>query len=147
MARKELKYTVTGNDRDTGKLFVITEMSTRRGHAWATRLLFAVMNSGIDVSPQMLNAGVAGLAVMGLMSLRKMPYDVAQPLLDEMLEGIEIIPDVSKQNIKRALIPDDIEEVATMFKLQHAVWDLHTEPFTSGAKSISELAPKSNLAG
>lgn len=141
MARKELKYSVTGNDRDAGKLFLITEMAPRRGHEWATRALFSVMNSGVEISDGLLNAGMAGLAVMGLMSLRKIPYEVAKPLLDEMLEGIEIIPDLGKQNIRRALVETDIEEIATFFKLQRVVWDLHIEPFTAGGKSISELPP------
>jgi hypothetical protein len=32
------------------------------------------------------------------------------------------------------LIPDDIEEVATMLTLRKAIWNLHTDFFTAGAQ-------------
>lgn len=139
MARKELKYTVTDQGRDFGKVYVLTEMSARAGHAWATRALFGAMNGGVDIPDNILSAGFAGLATVLLRSLGKMSVYVAQPLLDELLDCVKVMPDPSKPNVVRALIDDDTEEVKTIFMLQKEVLSLHMDFFTSAAQSTSEL--------
>lgn len=146
MARKELKYRVIDEGRDFGKVFVITEMPARAGHAWATRALFGAMNGGVVIPDGIQNAGLAGLATLLLSSLGKIPAYVGEPLLNELLDCVQIMPDSNKPAVTRAIIDDDIEEVATIFKLQKEVLSLHIEPFMRGAKSTSELAPKTGLA-
>lgn len=137
MARKELKYTVTDAGRDIGKTYVITEMSARAGHAWATRALFGAMNGGIDIPDNILSAGFAGLATMLVKSLGKMSVYVAQPLLDELLDCVKVMPDPSKPNVVRALIDDDTEEVKTIFILQKEALALHVDFSIPGAPLTS----------
>ncbi len=141
MSRKTQTYLVTDEGRDKGKTFVITEMAARPGHRWACRALFALMNAGVTVPDGIENAGMAGLASVGLQALGKIPFDVAEPLTDELLTCVEFVGDPSKPNIRRPLFEGDFEEIATIFKIQKEVLSLHIEPFISGAKSISGLAP------
>ena len=129
--RKVLKYKVADAGRDQGKTFVITEMAARSGHAWATRALFAVMNGGIDIPDNILNAGFAGIAALGVKALGRVSVDIAQPLLDELLSCVEIMPDPAHPTVLRSLIDDDIEEVLTIFNLQKQVLALHVDFFTS----------------
>jgi hypothetical protein len=137
MTRKTLNVKITDAGRDQGKVFVITEMSARRGHQWATRALFGLMNTGIDLPSNVLSAGFAGLANIGIKALGNLPIAAAGPLMDELLTCVQIMPDPAKPNVVRGLIDDDTEEVITIFKLQKEVLALHTDFFTTAAKSIS----------
>jgi hypothetical protein len=134
MARKILKLKIKDEGRDLGKTFVITEMSARRGHQWATRALFAVMNGGVEIPDNIMSAGLAGLAAIGVQALGQVSIDVAEPLLDELLDCVEIMPDPGKPEVTRALIDDDLEEIATIFKLQKEVLALHINFSTTVAK-------------
>lgn len=137
MARKKANYSVQDEGRDKGKLFVITEMSAARAESWAMRVLLALMASNVEV-PESIGAelGMAALAEMGLKSLSGLKFEIAEPLLAEMLTCVQIIPDPSKTHVVRPLIEDDIEEVMTRFKLRMEVFKLHTDFFTSAAPSI-----------
>jgi len=127
MARKEIIWTAAVG-RDSGKKFQITEMSARAGHAWATRLLLALMSSGVEIDEDIAERGLAGLATVALTAVGKVQSAVALPLLDELLG---CVMSVQEKGVRK-WIDDDFEEVATIFQLQKAVFDLHVEPFTSG---------------
>jgi hypothetical protein len=137
MARKELKYTVADAGRDQGKVFLITEMPARRAHQWATRVLFGVMNSGLDIPENILEAGFAGIAAIGVKALGKLPASVAEPLLDELLTCVQVMPDPDRPNVLRGLIDDDTEEIVTIFKLQKEVLALHVDFFTAAGSRTS----------
>lgn len=125
MARKILKLNITDEGRDKGKTFVITEMAARRGHQWATRALFGIMNAGVEIPDNIMSAGFAGVAAIGIKALGKLSIEVAEPLLDELLDCVVIMPDAKKPEVTRALIDDDLEEIVTIFKLQKEVLALH----------------------
>jgi hypothetical protein len=137
MARKVLKYKVTDIGRDAGKVFVITEMPARKGHQWATRALFAVMNAGVEIPDNIASAGFAGIAAIGLKALGKVPAYAAEPLLDELLACVEIMPDPGRPEVTRGLIDDDMEEVKTIFMLQKEVLNLHVTFFMDAAQSTT----------
>lgn len=127
MARKVKTLTIDSEGRDKGKVFVITEMAARAAHAWATRALFAVMNGGVDIPENILQAGFAGIAAVGVKALGNVHVDQAQPLLDELFACVQALPDPSKPNITRSLVDTDTEEVSTLFKLQMEVLALHVD--------------------
>lgn len=137
MARKVLKLKIADDGRDLGKTFVITEMAARKGHQWATRALFAVMNGGVEIPESILSSGFAGIAAVGIKALGRVPAAVAEPLLDELLLCVAIMPDPARPEVTRALIDDDIEEVATIFKLQKEVLGLHMDFFTAASPQIT----------
>jgi hypothetical protein len=136
MARKILKLKITDEGRDLGKTFVLTEFAARKGHQWATRAIFGIMNAGITIPDNIATAGFAGIAAIGVKALGNVPAHVAEPLLDELLTCVEFMPDSARPEVVRSLIDDDIEEVATIFKLQKEVLALHVD-FLKGASALT----------
>jgi len=130
--------------RDKGKTFILTEMFSRPGHKWACRALFAMGAAGASIPDNIASAGMAGLAVMGLNAfMAGIPFESAEPLLDEMLECVTITYEPNKPGMERRIFWDtDVEEISTVFQLQKAVFLMHTRPFTSELQSTSESEAK-----
>ncbi len=126
--RKTELYTVSSNDRDNGKTFLITEMDADKAEKWAARALNALAASGISVPD---GAGLADLAGFGLESFRGLPWAQVEPLLDEMFGCIQFVPDPEKRTVQfplgypRPLHKSDIDEVLTRLKLRARVLELH----------------------
>ena len=134
MARKETTF-VAETGRDLGKQFLITEMSASQAENWAFQVILAVGNAGIEIPEGLASQGMSGLMAIGYMNLLKIPFDAAKPLLDEMMNCVQIIPSA---NIKRKLVEEDIEEVATRLQLRKSVWNLHMDFFLNESKSTLE---------
>ena len=128
MARKTRDVTIALADgnRDNGKMFRITEMPAVRAEKWATRALLAMAKSGAEVPDEALQAGAASLLGAGIQAFTRISFLEAEPLLDEMMGCVEIVPDPSRKDVVRPLIDDDIEEVATRLFLRGEVVDVHT---------------------
>ena len=122
MARKIAQWTVEDEGRDKGKVFLLTEMPTSRAEAWATRVLLALMGSNTNLPENFADMGMAGLAELGLKAIAGLKWEVAEPLLEEMLQCVQIIPNPAKPQVVRALVESDIEEILTRFKLRVEVW-------------------------
>lgn len=133
MARKELFYTET-KGRDAGKVFYIREMSAAQAEWWAIRAGMAMARSGVELPDNFADMGIAAMAGTGLKMVSQIPPAEAKPLLDELMECVQCVPDASNQNIKRRLIDDDIEEIATRLKLRAEVFKLHVDFFQAAAQ-------------
>lgn len=127
MSRKIANWRVTDEGRDQGKLFLITEMSAQQSEGWAMRVLLALMANNVDLPDNFEALGMAGLAELGLKSLSGLQWETAKPLLAEMLQCVEIIPDPSKTHVHRPLVESDIEEVMTRLNLRMEVFKLHVD--------------------
>jgi hypothetical protein len=136
MARKIANYTVTDEGRDKGKLFVITEMSAARAESWAMRVLLALIGSNMNLPDNFEELGMAGLAELGIKALAGLKWDVAEPLLAEMMECVEWA-DPKKTHVHRPLVDTDIEEVSTRLKIRMEVFKLHADFLEAVAPSIS----------
>jgi hypothetical protein len=137
--RKTIEIEIESDDRDYGKRFLITEMAADQAERWAIRFGFALMNSGVDL-PE-LDGGITGMSDLlkvGLKALAKVPYEKAEPLITEMMDCVQFMPDAKNKKIVRDLFENDIEEVTTRLKLKKAVFDLHTSFFTAAVPSTSE---------
>lgn len=132
--RKTIEVIIQDDNRDKGKRFKITEMSAHGAEEWAIRAIFAMMNAGIDIPDDAESSGFAGIASMGLQALGKVPFEQAKPLLDSMMECVQIMPNPNDSTIIRNLIDDDIEEISTRIRLRKAIWDLHTDFFIDKGK-------------
>lgn len=144
LMRQTATYTVTDEGRDKGKTFLLTELPASHAEAWAIRAILALMRDGVELPEGFERMGMAGMAEVGLKALSGLKWEVVDPLLNEMWECVQIIPDPAKPNIIRALIEQDIEEVSTRIKLRAEVWTLHTGFLKAVAPSIlkdSKAAP------
>lgn len=154
MARKSASVTITAEGRDKGKTFLLTEMPARQAEQWATRALFAMGQSGIDIPDDIAQAGMAGIAAAGIRALTGIQFADAAPLMDEMMECVQFVPDPRQPLVRRAITeagPDgegaDIEEVATRLHLRSEVVALHVGFSLSDALSRLGAMAKSRLAG
>lgn len=140
MSRKTsvVKIEDLSGNRDSGKAFLVTEMSAYDAEKWALRAGFALMNAGVDIPELEDGVSMQNLAALGMKAmmdaLQGVTYEQAEPLLNDMMECVQIIPDPSKADVVRSLIDSDIDEVSTRLKLRKAVWDLHVDFFTEGGQ-------------
>lgn len=130
MGRKTLDVTITDGDaasnRDHSKVYHIVEMPASKAELWAIRALNAMARSGTEIPDEIRNAGMAGIAVIGIKALLAMNFTDARELLNEMFECITIKPDVNRPDVTRQLVENDIEEVSTRVRLRAEVFTLHT---------------------
>lgn len=141
MTLKVARVTIDAAGRDKGKTFVLTEMDSDAAERWALRLLFALMNSGVELPDGIEFAGMSGVAAVGIKALGKLPYEAAEPLLDEMFACVEIAPDTRNPKVTRSLIKGDIEEVMTRLYLRKQILGLHVDFFMNAAPSTPESSP------
>ena len=134
MARKQISLTIGAEGRDKGKVFILTELSAYDAEEWAGRALFSLMNAGVEIPDNIAEEGLAGVAAMGMKAIANLPFDSAKPLLDKMMDCVQIQP---SPNVTRELMSGDIEEVATLFTLRKKILGLHLDFFTAAAPSIS----------
>jgi len=134
MARKEITITIEDSGRDQGKVYFIKEMAASQAEKWAARAFLALAKSGVDIPDDIENAGLAGIAALGIKALSGMTFAEAEPLLDEMIFCVSIIPDPVRPSVTRKLIEDDIEEIKTRLKLRAEVFKIHFDFFTSAAR-------------
>lgn len=125
MALKSKQITIE-NGRDKGRVFLITEMSAAHADNWAMRALLALANNGVDlggISPQQ---GMIGMVGATLGALGKVKPEDAIPLLNELLDCVQIIPEGGQP---RPLNMDfnDVEDFTTLWRLRKEVFALHTD--------------------
>jgi len=142
MARKVVNFTADDEGRDKGKTFVITEMSASQCENWALRAILALTAGGVEVPEGFERLGMAGMAELGIRALAGLKFDLAKPLLDEMLGCVSIMPDASRPHVVRPLIDEDIEEVMTRVRLRAEVWKLHTDFLQAVAPSNTAKASR-----
>jgi hypothetical protein len=147
--RHTAPYTVVDEGRDKGKMFLITEMSAAQGESWAIRALMALMRANVEMPSDFENLGMAALAQMGFQCFAGLHWEVAEPLMREMFECVQIIPDPRKPAVVRALSGEngdyDIEEISTRFKLRVEIWKLHTGFLKAVAPSLFEKVKAANV--
>jgi hypothetical protein len=71
---------------------------------------------------------------MGMKAIAKLPFESAKPLLEKMMDCVQIQP---SPNVTRELMSGDVEEVATLFALRKKVLGLHLDFFTAAVPSTS----------
>lgn len=113
-------------NRDAGKAFLVTEMDSVRAEKWAIRALLAVTSSGVDIPPEVAQMGAGALMAAGFRALLTMAFADAEPLLDEMMNCVVIVPDPKRPDTTRPIDDVDIEEVMTRLHLRSEVVELHT---------------------
>lgn len=134
MARKQITVTIGADGRDKGKVFILTELSAYEAEEWGGRALFALMNAGVEIPDNLAEAGLAGVAAMGIKAIAKLPFDAAKPLLDKMMDCVQVQP---SPDVTRQLVATDIEEVATLLTLRKKILGLHLDFFTAATPSTS----------
>lgn len=155
MARRERRVSITDDNRDKGKTFVLREMAADAGEWWAVRTLIVMGNAGVSLPHGVLESGMHGLAFMentkGVASalfaigLRMMPGvdpHALKPLLDEMMACVKYQPPGAfpAQDLNDGEL-SQIEEIATRLKLRAELLELHLGFSLAGAVSTLDTPP------
>jgi hypothetical protein len=140
--RKTTTYVVDSEGRDKGKHFLITEMPATKAEDWAIRVMLALGSANVDIPPGALQLGMAALAEIGFMKMFAISPERMKPLLSELMECVELIPNPQKPQVKIAYptFESQVEEVKTLLLLKWQVLSLHMD--FSSAAGISELLEK-----
>lgn len=139
--RKTKTVTIATPGRDEGKNFLITEMDAAQAEKWALRVFNGMLVAGLNLPQEMTSRGMAGIAMAGMQGLFGMPWHLQEPLLDELLRCVTVMPDptridqVTKLPFVRPIGPEDIEEFMTRTQLRAEAFDLMTGFSTAGALS------------
>lgn len=143
MPRREATVVIDAEGRDKGKIFRLIELPAEQGEEWATRVLLALGKAGSLVPEGIFNMGMHGIAAVGLRAMLQLPWEVAKPLMQEMMTCVQIQPGPDSKIVRR-LIPDDIEEVSTRMRLRDEVINLHMgfspRDFFSSLMSLPEVS-------
>ena len=137
MARKKLDIVIDAEGRDQGKMFRLTEMPAMRAEKWAAKAILALLKGGAEIPQEAAAAGIAGLASYGIGAFARVSFAEAEPLMDEMMQCVRLVPDPAKPMVEVGLYEDAVEEVATLVRLREEVLSLHLG--FSLADRLSEL--------
>lgn len=142
MARKTNTYVVASEGRDKGKTFLLTEMPATKAEDWAIRVMFALGAANVEIPDGALQLGMAALAEIGLKKLFAINANLMRPLLGELMECVEFVPNPQKPQVKLShpMFESQIEEVKTLLMLKWEVLKLHLD--FSLAASLSESMAK-----
>jgi hypothetical protein len=146
MARKELFLTIPDEGRDKGKMFKLTEAPAIQADKWGIRALLALNKSGADIPDEIMKLGLVGVLVVGVHKLRGVAWEDLEPLLDEMMSCVMMVPTPSRREIIRMVMADDIEEIATLSLLRKEVFTLHMGFTAPAATSKSPEAAAGEAA-
>lgn len=152
--RKHQIVEITADGRDKGKKFLIVEKSAFETEKWAARALSALSRTGVEVDEELIASGAIGLVVVGLEALKRLPFEEAEPLMDDMMTCVSFIPDAKQvlengrpysRKLARGDDEDegDIAEVATLLKLREEVLELHLGFSVTAALSTMAAAVSS----
>lgn len=130
MPRNTKELTIEADGRDKGKLFIITELPAVQAERLGRRALMAIGKSGVTFDVDELQSGLQGIAALastGLRALAGVDFDQFEPLMDEMLTCVEMVPDpaVPTRRLGFPLFLDQIEEPRTILTLRDEVVNLH----------------------
>ena len=117
MARKTTNYTIATDNRDKGKIFVITEMGAAQSAKFARRAMGSIARSGY-IPDAMLGQGIVGMADAGFAAM--FFCTDADELLDELLACAKVKTPAGMRDI----IESDIEEASTINELQLEAYKL-----------------------
>jgi hypothetical protein len=144
MARKTSTYTVDSEGRDKGKQFLLTEMPATKAEDWAIRVMLALGAANVDIPEGALQLGMAALAEIGLKKLFAIEAAAIRPLLAELMECAELVPNPQKPQVKLAypMFESQVEEVKTLLLLKWEVLKLHMDfSFAAGlSESLGGMA-------
>lgn len=126
MSRKVLNVTIADENRDNGKVFVLTELAALDAYKWGMRAVAAMIRSGADLPDEIIKMGMIGVLSAGVFRLGYVPWDELEPLHDELMTCVQCMPTPERPDVIRKLFVGDIEEPTTYARLVKEVFYLHT---------------------
>ena len=124
--RKEIEITIE-EGRDAGKTFRVTEMAVSKLEKWSCRALIALFGVNIpdDLAKLAKTSNSMALASAVMRGLSGLDWKLAEPLYDELIEQVAIVPNMSHpHNVIKLCsqnLDNHIEELSTIMRLRAEV--------------------------
>src|ERR1700744_4535170 len=122
--RQEKQVTITEDNRDRGKRFLLVEMSAYDTEWFYARALMALGTSGISVPQEIADMGAIGIALIAYQVFLGASPAAIQPLKDEMMQ--RCVRYAPTDEIAMGWDPSVIEEVSTLKRLRETILEMHT---------------------
>lgn len=122
---KTLDYTHNKAGSDHGKRFVLTRMDAFSADKWARHILQAAIRGGARIGADLADAGVAGLASLGIEIFGFMEETELDRALDRLMQCVALRPDPAHPDTTRAVIATDFEEPDTLGLVRAEAFRLH----------------------
>jgi len=136
MARNTKILTIEKPGRDLGKTFLLTEMSPIQAFRWGAKAAIALVNAGVKLPEGAEDMGFAGLIGASFSQLTNgIAWEDVEPLLDELMACVKIIPNKSNPDITTHFYEAFIDEVSTIAILHAEVFKLHINFTQAGSTS------------
>lgn len=141
--RKQKIVKISEPGRDFGKSFLITEWPAMRAEKWAIRVFIALARGGVEVPDDIKDLGMAGVAMVGMKMLAGLDPDDAEPLLDQMWECVQHLPDGSESSAVKLNLggSETVQEVGTLLTLRSEIVEIHTGFSVAGRLSKGTNQP------
>ena len=130
--------------RDAGKTFHLVEQPALKVEKWAWRFALAIKGTSgfipLDIEATLARFGYVAVAIRGVNALLAADVEFAkgEPLLDEMLECVQVVRDPKHPGVHTKLLPTDIMEIRTIGWLRDEIVRLHAG--FSFADAICQMA-------
>ena len=131
---RKTKVVIGKSERDKGRAYLITEMPATKAEKWAIRALLGMgkrpdaLMKGVDMG-HLMSLGMEGFSmafqVLGMRAIIGLDFEDAEPLLDEMMECVQFLPDAANTDNAVALHETHIEDVETRLLIRDEVVALH----------------------
>lgn len=140
MALRQISVRVPMEGVDYGKVFVITRMPAMEADQWGRHCLQAAIASGADIPGLDEDAGLAGLAAVGLGIFGAMDPQRMDGLIERLMRCVSVQPDPRNTAVRRPLDESDLEEIPTVGWLQKEAFALHVDFFKGVGPLFSLLS-------
>lgn len=140
MALRQIHVRVPMDGADHGKEFVITRMSAMEADQWGRHCLQAAIASGADIPGLEEDAGLAGLAAVGVGIFGAMDPQRMDALIERLMRCVSVQPDPRNAAVRRPLDESDLEEIPTVGWLQKEAFALHVDFFKGVGPLFSLLS-------
>lgn len=140
MALRQISVRVPMQGADHGKVFVITRMPAMEADQWGRHCLQAAIASGADIPGLDEDAGLAGLAAVGLGIFGAMDPQRMDGLIERLMRCVSVQPDPRNTAVRRPLDESDLEEIPTVGWLQKEAFALHVDFFKGVGPLFSLLS-------
>lgn len=131
--------------KDTGKVFEVSQMPVSRLEKWSARALIALFGGDIPLEIKDMSSvsNSAALAAGVLNSLGALDWGKIEPLYDELLSCISVVPDPARPNVTVPLNTSNmdahISEIGTIIKLRGEVLAVNLDFFDGENGLFSRL--------
>lgn len=121
--------------KDAGKVFEVSQMPVSRLEKWSARALIVLFAGDIPLELKDISAvsNSAALAAGVLSGLGALDWEKVEPLYDELLSCISVVPDPARPNVVVPLNASNLDahiaEIGTIIKLRGEVLAVNLDFF------------------